>query len=320
MRGNVNYQVQQLYACVSRIGMSKHEAKEAAKASGAVGSHQIAKQTGIHGYGTADTYRAVWRDLGEYVKAEFGIKSSKFDMSQLRSEHVASFLESKINDDVKKSYFGKVCSAIEKLEVAINAYNKGNNPEAERVAFDLSCAREAGRDLEAFSGSRAYLAPAAVVAGIEDPAARLAAAVMHEGGPRIREACHIRSSQLLGVSEDKYTGTVRGFLRVESGKGGKEYTVPLSPETYRSLVSAVAAGNGLFSLATDHVREEIKEAAAKVGEEYTGKGAHGLRWSCVAERMEELQAAGMTYEQGLTICSAEKGHSRSSITEHYLGR
>ncbi len=128
------------------------------------------------------------------------------------------------------------------------------------------------------------------------------------------------ASQLLEIDEDRWTGTERGFFHVDGGKGGKGYTVPLSPETYRELEKAISAGGGLFSVNPDRLRDEIEKAAEKAGETYDGKGSHGLRWNCVIERMDELQAAGLTYEQSLTIVSAEKGHSRSSITEHYMGK
>lgn len=319
MRGNVNYQVQQLYSLVADIGKSKHDAKELAKASGARGSHEIAKEIGVYSYATADLYRQIWREFGNYLKSEHGVKSHAFDLAKVQPAQVHDYLRSKIEDDVAKSYFGKICSAMEKLETALNRYAEKNETGVQ-YAFDMREVRQEGRDLRAPDGNRNYVQPWAVVSLIEDPAAKLAAAIMYEGGPRISEATYIKESQLMGIAEDRWTGTERGFFHVDCGKGGKDYTVPLSPETYRDLETAIRASDGLFSVDPDKLRNEIEQAAEKAGETYAGKGSHGLRWNCVIERMDELQAAGLTYEQGLTIVSAEKGHSRSSITEHYMGK
>lgn len=319
MRGNVNFQVQQLYTLVSNIGESKHAAKEAAKAAGAKGTHEIAKVIGIFSYSTADAYRQTWRELGNFVKSEYNVKSHAFDITKIENTQVHAFIRSKIEGNVAKEYYGKVCAAVEKLEVALNRFAEKNETGI-MYDFELQTIRAEGRDLRGPEGNRNYVQPGAVVSLIADPAAKLAASIMYEGGPRISEATYIKESQLMGIGEDRWTGTERGFFHVDSGKGGKGYTVPLSPATYRKLETAISAGGGLFSVDPDSLRHEIEKAAVKAGETYDGKGSHGLRWNCVIERMDELQAAGLTYEQSLTIVSAEKGHTRSSITEHYMGK
>ena len=47
-------------------------------------------------------------------------------------------------------------------------------------------------------------------------------------------------------------------------------------------------------------------------------GAHGLRHRYAQERLDELQAAGHAYPDGLEIVSQEMGHFRPNITEVYL--
>jgi hypothetical protein len=56
MRGSVVYQVQKVFQAVNAIGISKHAAKEVARAEGALTWHQVGKELGVYSYSTADAY------------------------------------------------------------------------------------------------------------------------------------------------------------------------------------------------------------------------------------------------------------------------
>lgn len=320
MKGSVNFQVQQIFAEVNCINQSKHLAKEDARKSGAKTWHEIGKQIGIYGYKTADDYRAIWRDVGNYVKSTFGFNSRNFDIERLTQEHVASFLSAKIAAGLAVNTLSKYCAALEKLEVALSRHAEANNTGVS-YQWDLSGIRaEAQEKLEHFSRNRAYDAPQSLVAAMVDPDARLAASIILGGGARVAEATHVKDDQLLGVGPDPWTGRERGKLQIDGGKGGKEYAVFLPVEVYLELEKAVAEGNGLFAVTPDTVRDGLREAAVCIGETYKGRGSHGLRWNHAVGRMEELQQVGYSYEQCLAIVSGEMGHSRSDISEHYLGK
>ena len=121
-------------------------------------------------------------------------------------------------------------------------------------------------------------------------------------------------NQLHGLRDDRHTGELKGWIEVE-GKGGKEREIGVSPETYARLERVVSGGQR-FEFDKNAYRVDLKEAAAKTGQDY--EGSHGLRWSWAQERHEDLQARGMTYDQSLSAISREMGHERGDITEHYL--
>jgi len=106
MRGSVVSQVQALYKLsgISRIGHSKHRAKELTWSSGAKTWYEIGKHLGIYSYSTADAYRDVWKQLFSYAKSNFGVG----DIEKLNFEIVRSFLHSKIEQGVSKRTFSSM--------------------------------------------------------------------------------------------------------------------------------------------------------------------------------------------------------------------
>ena len=311
MRGSVVYQVQQVFQAVNEIGASKHAAKEVARADGAATWHQVGKELGVYSYSTADAYRDVWRACLAYAKENLGIK----DIEKLSGEAVRAFLVSKVDQGVAHATFGQYAAAMEKLEVALNRYAEQNGTGREYgFSTEIQGARDVAVNLERFEGSRAYADPDRLVAAVEKVQHNLAASMQREGGCRISEANHVTQGQLRGLREDPRTGELKGWFEVE-GKGGKEREIGVAPATYARLEKEVSNG-ARFEFDKDAYRADLKEAAAKTGQEY--EGSHGIRWSWAQERHAELQERGMTYEQSLSVVSQEMGHERGDITEHYL--
>ncbi|MGD0587064.1 MAG: hypothetical protein ABSA86_15060 [Oryzomonas sp.] len=311
MRGSTVYQVQQVFQAVNEIGSSKHAAKAEARAEGAATWHQVGKELGVYSYSTADAYRDVWRACLAYAKENLGIR----DIEKLSGEAVRAFLVSKVDQGVAHATFGQYAAACEKLEVALNRYADQNSTGREYgFSTEIQGARDVAVNLERFEGSRAYANPDRLVAAVENERHNLVASIQREGGCRISEANHVTRDQLRGLREDPRTGELKGWFEVE-GKGGKEREIGVSPETYSRMEVAVANG-ARFEFDKDAYRADLKEAAAKTGQDY--EGSHGLRWSWAQERHAELQERGMTYEQSLSVVSQEMGHERGDITEHYL--
>ena len=128
-------------------------------------------------------------------------------------------------------------------------------------------------------------------------------------------------ADLQGVRPDPITGQEKGWLAVD-GKGGKKRDIMVPPATYQAVAERVLAlapsrhwgiGND-----ADRVvyRDEIRLACRLLGEDY--HGSHGFRWDYAQERFQEVQAAGLTYNEALFQVSEEMGHERADITEHYL--
>ncbi len=305
MRGNINYQVHQVFKEIIAFGQSKHEAKAEARADGANTWHDIGKEIGIFSYATADQYRDIAKDLMNYVKQEFHVK----DIEKLSSEHIQAYLESKIAEGVRYNTFQKYAAALEKLEVALNKYAETHDT-GNQYSFDIKDVRQqASEVLERSQVTRAYEDPKALVNSIQNPEYRTIAQAQHEGGFRISELNHL--------SEKNFKeGNV---FQVISGKGGKDREVPLSKETYQSLKSLLDKADksdGKYKFNMNDYRNALKEAARASNQDYTG--SHGLRWNFAQEKFMELQQHGRTYEQALQEVSNLLGHERPDITEHYL--
>jgi len=237
------------------------------------------------------------------VRAQFGEK----DMEKLTSEHIQSFLQSKIEAGVAHATYQQYAAAAQKLESALNGFaaHKGTGRTYDFQAA-ISAAGLSAKGLQRFEGARAYDRPNALITQLT-PAHQIAAKIQYEGGARVREAARIRADQLVG----------NGKIHIDSvgAKGGKARDIRVSAETYRHLQNHISQ-HGTFKINYNQYRHDLRQAAEKTDQAY--QGSHGLRWNYAQERMVELQKAGETYEQGLTRVSGEMGHIRADITEHYL--
>jgi integrase len=297
LRGNISYQVHEVFKNIIAFGSSKHEAKNEAREAGARTWHRIGKNLLVYSYNTADSYRDIAKETFSFAKSEFGIK----DITKLEAQHINAFLESKIESNVKYSTFQKYAAACEKLEVALTKYT------GKEYNFDLSETRELAQQiLQKTEQHRAYENPQKVINAIKDSTYRTIAAAQLESGARVSELNHLKLSQF---KENQ-------AIEVQ-GKGGKIRDLELSKETYDSLKSLVEnSQDKKLVFNTDSYRNELKAACERTGAQY--QGTHGLRWSYSQNLFKQLQQQGKTYEESLSIVSQKLGHERPDITEHYL--
>lgn len=323
MRGNINYQVQEIYnkSGIKQIGESKHSAKEdvrkiLSEKQVTATWHEIGKQIGIFSYKTADAYRAVWKQIGAHAKAEFKVK----DMEKLELKHIQSYLESKIEKGVAHSTFSQYSAAIEKLESALNGYaEKNNTGNTYKFSEGIKNAREeAHNTLERFIGCRAYDNPKEMIDAIENPIHKLVAQIQLESGSRISECTYLNKDNLRGIKNDPVTGQKKGVFFVEQAKGGKSGEKYVSTETYKKLEEEIEkAAEGRFIVKDDTYRNSLKTASEKTNQDYNG--SHGLRWNFARDRFQEVQRDGkLSYEDAKTQVSREMLHERDEITKHYL--
>ncbi len=304
MRGNINYQVHEVFKQIICFGESKHQAKELARANGAKTWHEVGKQINVYSYKSADQYRDIAKELMSYAKKEFNVQ----DIEKISSEHIQSYLESKIADGIKYSTFQKYAAALEKLEVALNKYAQDRQTN-NKYNFDIKAVRkQASEVLEKTQVTRAYENPKSLIENIPNGDYKIIAQAQYEGGFRV--------SELNRMSQKNFIGDNTFF--VISGKGGKDREVALSRETYNSLKALLdkAGSDNKFKFDMDKYRETLKESAARTNQEYTG--SHGLRWNFAQEKFMYLQKQGKTYEESLQTVSNLLGHERPDITEHYL--
>ena len=296
MRGNISYQVHEVFKSIIRFGESKHEAKEIAREAGARTWHELGKNLDIYSYSSADSYRDVAKEAFSYIKQNFGVK----DITKIQSEHIQSYLEHKIEENIKYSSFSKYAAALEKLEVALSKYT------GKEYNFDLTEVRELAQQiLQKTEQHRAYENPQKIVNAIENNVYKTIAQAQLESGARVSELNHLKLSQFKEQT-----------IQVQ-GKGGKIRYLELSEKTYSDLKAIVLSSeNQKLTFNTNSYRNELKAACKATNQEY--QGTHGLRWSYAQSKFNELQQQGKTYEQALSIVSQLLGHNRSDITEHYL--
>lgn len=306
MRGTVKWQTAQLTKAIFEERLSKEQRTDPNdEAYGKIAS-----------YGSMETYRDIWDDFATFLKETYGIK----DLEQATGSHAAAFIEGKIAKGASKQYAEKLVSALGALERALRRYTRNKYLIAKTYDFSarldvLHEAKNLGKLRDGYH-DRAYLTPYSVIEHMEHPDHRLAAAMTIEGGPRLEGTALIKPGQLRGLAHDKFTGQLRGVVFTKE-KGGKGGDVMISPETYVRLERRIGE-HGVFEVYQRDYQKDVRQAALATGE--NPEGTHGFRWNFAQYRLEELQEAGLTYDQALQQVSWEMKHERASITHHYVGR
>ncbi len=322
LRGSVKWQVIEVFKTIKHLNKSRHSSKhqvidrlQSEKKS--ISRHTIAKKMGIHSFATHSEYLKTSQQAFQYIKSNFGVK----DITKIEGEHIQAFLEAKITDGIKLSSFRTYAAALQKLEVALSRYSEKQHLETTYHFSECikNVAEDASNVLQREQVARAYDDPKLIINRLESPDHQLAAKIQLEGGNRICEVGHIRENQLKGTSKHDVRGDVgRVDLTKANTKGGKPRSIYLSPETYSTLKDRIVSDtNKEFRLTSkDAYRAELKQAAEKLNQRYTG--SHGLRWNFAQKATNQYQKNGFTYEQALAKVSKDMGHVRADITEHYL--
>lgn len=310
MRGNIKNQTKYLLfeSGIFRPGEPKHEAKdkarEALKEEGKSATWKnIGAKIGIYSYKTANDYREVWQEIGQWAKETHKVR----DLEKLTGRHVSEWLTEKAQQLVAWRTLQHSSAALAKMELALNQYSEKMGKGIKynfRDAADKVKA-EYKEVLKADDKLRAYKNPEQLKQNVWSERYQVAAALQHEGGLRVREAALIKPDQ------------VKGNKITVKGKGGKIRAVAVSQKTSERLRAWMDQNGGIYKIKdVNKYREALKEAAWESEQEY--QGSHGLRWNYAQQRMKDLQSAGQTYEKAMVQVSQELGHERASITEHYL--
>lgn len=310
MRGSPVGQMHYIFRAskIFQPGTSRHQAKANARASGAKNPTAIAAKTNIQSYATYRAYFKTGVELLTFCREVHNIKSA----DQLTSDHVRTFLESKIRSGIKLSSFRRYAAGISKIESALSRVVGGVCGWSDTIAI----MREAAAVyLDGSQKVRAYDRPGELLEHLNGDF-RLVAELQLLSGLRISEATHIERDQLRGFSLDKETGQAVGQLRLTRTKGGKERIALVPVEVFQQLSERLAAG-GDVKVNRQQYRQALMTAADSSGQDYRGRGTHGLRWCYAKDRLNEL-INHYPYEVALTAVSHQMGHSRGSITSHYL--
>ena len=289
--GSITYQITKAFNEISKIGESKHEAKEDFKINntmpGGVDKFmaEFGKETGIYSIQTMKDYITVAVNFANYAKENFGIK----DISKLNSDHVKSYLESKA--DLSKSTIQKYSSALEKFESALSLkYGKDFNFEVKSAL--TSNVKENLKVVER-SGYHPYSDVKAILSNINEnnkikESHKIAIAITAETGLRLHKA--ITSA---GIRIDK-----SGNIYTQS-KGGRIKELNFSADLKAQFLAYMdKTGARSFKLSEKDYKgilSELEFAAKATGQSY--EACHGFRHSYALETLNGLQERGLSYSE-----------------------
>lgn len=173
-----------------------------------------------------------------------------------------------------------------------------------------------------------------MIAAAQSPRNALATEIAHAAGLRAHELFTLRkvdeqpASTHRSWSDDRFTGRDDQERYSVIGKGGLVREVALPYDLAERLEARRL--NDPVQVTDRHVHYEQHYdlgggknwsqsfSAASQRELAWSTGAHGLRHAYAQERLDELQACGVTYPDALQVVSQEMGHFRADITEVYL--
>ena len=305
MRGSVYYQSSQLVKQIFVEGAKKED-----KINLNHEHYQV-----VSSYKSMETYRNIWNNFFNYLLEHWKIK----DFEKIESEHIAAYMDYKIEYYPSKQYLEKISAALGKLEIALKLFSK--NVSKLEKDYDFSIRQKMldnARDLKQVANNyhnRAYSNPNFLILNLKDSMHKVAATMQLEGGARLEGVALIKAEQLLGTKVDSITNKEVGIVLTKE-KGGKEGEVLVSLDTYTDLESYILEYNK-FKINRQKYYNDIKQAAIASNE--TPEASHGLRWNFAKRRMFEYGKAGYSYEECLQQVSYEMKHNRASITNHYLG-
>jgi len=303
MRGSVYYQSAQLVKIIFQEGAKKTQRNDP--------DHPYYQKTAS--FKTMESYRSVWNNFFNYLKEHWQVK----DCTKIESQHIAAYIDYKIEYYPSRLYLNKIVSALGKLEIALNMYAKEHE---DKKIYDFSIREEIKKsavDLELVANNyhnRAYKDPKRLISHISDNMHKLAATIQFEGGARIEGVGLIKKEQLRGYVFDDITNTKKGVVFTKE-KGGKEGNILIALNTYGRLKEYID-NNGSFKFKKQQYYKDIKQACEKSNE--ITEASHAFRWNFAQNRLFEYAQAGYSYEESLLKVSAEMKHNRANITEHYL--
>ena len=304
MRGSVYYQSSQLVKQIFVEGAKKED-----KINLNHEHYQV-----VSSYKSMETYRNIWNNFFNYLLEHWKIK----DFEKIESEHIAAYMDYKIEYYPSKQYLEKISAALGKLEIALKLFSK--NVSKLEKDYDFSIRQKMldnARDLKQVANNyhnRAYSNPNLLISNLKDSMHKVAATMQLEGGARLEGVALIKAEQLLGTKVDSITNKEVGIVLTKE-KGGKEGEVLVSLDTYTDLESYILEYNK-FKINSQKYYNDIKQATIASNE--TQEASHGLRWNFAKRRMFEYGKAGYSYEECLQQVSYEIKHNRASITQHYL--
>lgn len=305
MRGNLDYQVAQIWKKIDGIGTSKAAFRSESSHKNVNDTLPVSDK--VHSFEYKDEVLRTARDIGRFA-FKFGVK----DLSKISFEIIDKWFLVKIDRDVSRDTLRNYLSHIVKIQIALEAI--AADEHAKYVGYtkeELSSIHAMLKSLNKNGYiNRAYSNPGAVVSNLEENEYYVGL-LQYQYGLRVTEAAHIKRSQ------------IRGNILTIQGKGGYVQQKELSIELTEAIKERMI--DGVFKINQNSYRKNLEESARIEGEAY--HGTHGLRYNYAQnlyfKHYDENVGSGMTYmdahKTALKQTSEEIGHHRAEITMHYLG-
>ena len=110
MRGSIYYQSSQLVKQIFESGAKKENRINP--------NHEHYQK--VASYKTMESYRNIWNNFFNYLLEHWKIK----DFEKIESEHIAAYMDYKIEYYPSKQYLEKISAALGKLESALKLFSK----------------------------------------------------------------------------------------------------------------------------------------------------------------------------------------------------
>ena len=305
MRGSINYQAQIAFNQINGIESSKKKSREVSGIKGENG-HKVSDK--IHSLKSKDQFIRITKDFLNHQKTYFNMQP---DLHNLSSEHLYSYISSKIEKGLKYKSISTYISQLHKLSIAINKIEDKSTQkvkdsrEANYNLNDIRNIRIVAKN-EAISNqhvNRAYINSNAIRAHLSGKEL-LSFKLQKDYGLRVAAATKININQF--KVNNRFTF---------KNKGGKPQTVKLDKNLYNELKNSVIKNNG-YQISYNFYLEKLKKAVHKTGQKYYG--THGLRYAFAQSKFNQYQKDGLNSIQAQLKVSNELGHNRPDITKHYL--
>ena len=304
MRGSIYYQSSQLVKQIFESGAKKENRINP--------NHEHYQK--VASYKTMESYRNIWNNFFNYLLEHWKIK----DFEKIESEHIAAYMDYKIEYYPSKQYLEKISAALGKLEIALKLFSKNISKLEKDYNFSIrQTLLDEARDLKYVVNNyhnRAYTNPELLILHLQNSLHKLAAKIQLESGARIEGVALIKPEQLLGTKLDSITNMTKGIIFTKE-KGGKVGEVLVTLDTYTDLESYILE-YAKFKIKRQEYYNDLKQAAITSNE--NSEASHGLRWNFAKRRMFEYAKANYSYDDCLQQVSYEMKHNRASITKHYL--
>jgi len=289
-RASQNAIVNQIMKNSSGIGQSKTRAKSESNIKGQNGQAISSKN---HSIKSEQNMRSIAKQYTSFVKENFEGKISK----NLNNESMEKFISHKIEEGIALSSINTYISALAKISDNLNELGINTTSRESITEYRNELKAEFG-SLQSIHENRAYDNAQQIVDSMNmNTPYGLSAELQVSAG--------LRSDDALNIS-DKITINQNYTLSIQGSKGGISYTTKELPSELIDRVSrAIEQG---YSVSYSEYRDTLKGEVERVSQKWNG--THGLRYNYAQSEYQ----SGVSKEE----ISLSMGHSRESITDHYL--